>query len=159
MRISSTIWEEIGLPDFMTPEQRSRAMSSIGGRDTKAELAVRSQLHRMGFRFRKNVRSLAGSPDIVLPKYNAVIFIHGCFWHGHEGCSKSKLPATQKEFWDKKITANRIRDRRCTEVLRDAGWRVAVVWECCTNSTQRLHDTVIALEDWLHGFDNALSVP
>lgn len=143
----------------MTPEQRSFAMSSIGARDTKAELAVRSQLHRMGFRFRTNVRRLPGCPDIVLPKYGAIVFIHGCFWHGHEGCPKSKLPSTRKEFWKSKLTANRIRDQRCVMDLRDAGWRVAVVWECGTKSKQRLLDTMIALANWLEGSEKAFSVP
>lgn len=135
----------------MTLEQRSRAMSSVSGRDTKAEVAVRSQLHRMGFRFRKNVRTLAGSPDIVLPRYRAVIFIHGCFWHGHEGCPKSKLPRTREEFWANKLAANIVRDRKNIAELTAIGWRVAVIWECDVKAQQRMSITIASLADWLKG--------
>jgi DNA mismatch endonuclease (patch repair protein) len=118
------------LADNMTPAQRSRAMSKVRGRDTGIELFVRSALHRRGFRFRKNVPNLPGCPDIVLPKYRTVVFVHGCFWHHHEGCKASKLPETRREFWEQKIAGNVARDANHTQLLNKNGWRVLVVWEC-----------------------------
>ncbi len=117
------------MPDFMTPFQRSRAMSKVRSKDTKNEKFIRSYLHNKGFRFRKNVNYLPGKPDIVLPKYKSVIFIHGCFWHNHQ-CSKGTLPSTRKEFWDKKISANKKRDKGNINLLIKSGWHVKVIWEC-----------------------------
>jgi len=141
------------MTDFMTPEQRSRVMSSVRSRDTKAELLIRSGLHRLGFRFRKNVRNLPGSPDIVLPRYHAVIFVHGCFWHGHEGCTKSKIPSTRIDFWQSKLSANRERDGINIDLLKAAGWRVAVVWECGTKSVAKFNETITSLAEWLYSSD------
>lgn len=104
-------------------------MSGIRGRNTKPEILVRSLLHREGFRFRLHVRELPGKPDIVLPKYRAAIFVHGCFWHGHD-CPLYRLPGTRPDFWRNKIDRNRASDRRARDALLAAGWRVAVVWEC-----------------------------
>ena len=104
-------------------------MSGIRGRNTKPEILVRSLLHREGFRFRLHVRELPGKPDIVLPKYRAAIFVHGCFWHGHD-CPLYRLPSTRPDFWRNKIDRNRASDRRARDALLAAGWRVAVVWEC-----------------------------
>lgn len=104
-------------------------MSGIRGRNTKPEILVRSLLHREGFRFRLHVRELPGKPDIVLPKYRAAIFVHGCFWHGHD-CPLYRLPGTRPDFWRNKIDRNRACDRRARDALLAAGWRVAVVWEC-----------------------------
>lgn len=118
------------MPDVMTPAQRSRAMSKVRGKDTGIEKFVRSQLHRKGFRFRKHVANLPGRPDIVLPKYNTVIFVHGCFWHGHENCKASKLPETRREFWEKKISGNVTRDTKHIEALSAIGWKVLIIWEC-----------------------------
>jgi DNA mismatch endonuclease (patch repair protein) len=114
----------------MTPAQRSRAMSKVRGKDTGIELFVRSALHQRGFRFRKNVASLPGRPDIVLPKYRTVIFVNGCFWHGHENCKASKLPETRHEFWEQKISGNVARDARHFKTLREDGWKVLIIWEC-----------------------------
>jgi DNA mismatch endonuclease (patch repair protein) len=116
--------------DFMTTAQRSRAMSAVGSKDTGIEKALRSHLHQRGFRFRKNVRELAGHPDIVLPKYHCVIFVHGCFWHHHANCKRSKLPETRRAFWSKKIGDNVKRDLQQIRLLRKDGWKVIVMWEC-----------------------------
>lgn len=105
-------------------------MSQIKGRDTKPEIIVRSFLHRAGFRFKKNVSDLPGKPDIVLPKYNTIIFVHGCFWHQHQGCSKCKIPKSKVEFWTEKLGKNVERDKRHLTELTNAGWSVITVWEC-----------------------------
>lgn len=118
------------MADVHTPEQRSFNMSRIRGRDTKPEIVVRSLLHRMGYRFRLHVRGLPGSPDIVLPRFRSVIFVHGCFWHRHN-CRRGRVrPQTNAEFWEQKLQANAERDRRNRRRLRNAGWRVMTVWEC-----------------------------
>lgn len=104
-------------------------MSGIRGKDTKPEIIVRHALHRAGFRFRLHRKDLPGKPDIVLPKYHTVIFVHGCFWHGH-GCRYFKVPKTRTDFWLDKIMANAKRDRQQEDALRAAGWRVFTVWEC-----------------------------
>jgi DNA mismatch endonuclease, patch repair protein len=118
------------MADFMTSTQRSYAMSAVRATETRIEKSVRSQLHRRGFRFRKNVKQLPGSPDIVLPKYRSIVFIQGCFWHHHKDCKRSKLPETRREFWAKKIGDNVKRDRRQVSELRKDGWRVLLIWEC-----------------------------
>lgn len=112
-------------------------MSRIKGSDTRPEKLVRSQLHRAGFRFRKNYRELPGKPDIVLPKYHAVIFINGCFWHFHEKCSNVRIPKTNTEFWKNKLLRNRQRDKEETERLLSEGWRVGIVWECSITGRNR----------------------
>lgn len=116
--------------DKITAEQRSFNMSRIHGKDTKPEVLVRKYLFGKGFRFRKNDKRLPGHPDIVLPKYKTVIFINGCFWHGHEGCKYYKLPATSREFWENKISLNILRDKEIVEKLESLGWRVLVLWTC-----------------------------
>lgn len=114
--------------DTVSKKKRSEIMSKIKGSDTKIEVLVRSFLFRKGFRFKKNERSLPGSPDIVLPKHNAVVFVHGCFWHGHRGCLR--LPKTRKKYWREKIEGNAKRDAKNAGKLRRMGWRVFTVWEC-----------------------------
>lgn len=116
--------------DRVSNAVRSRNMAAVRSRDTKPEVKIRSLLHRLGFRFRLCDKSLPGKPDIVLKKYKTVIFVNGCFWHHHENCPKSKLPETNKEFWEKKIHSNVERDRRNQEELAEQGWRVLVIWEC-----------------------------
>jgi DNA mismatch endonuclease (patch repair protein) len=134
----------IGVADFMSVEQRSAAMSAVRGKDTAIERSLRSSLHRRGFRFRKNVRGLPGQPDIVLPKYGFVIFVHGCFWHHHLNCKRSKLPSTRRDFWAKKIRDNVKRDQRQIRALRDRGWNVKVVWECnLRNDEQRVVEELV----------------
>jgi len=105
-------------------------MSRISGKETKPEILVRKYLFSKGFRYRKNVKELFGKPDIVLPKYKTIIFIHGCFWHGHEGCKKSALPTTNIDFWREKIGKNIARDRFCIGELEKQDWKVIVVWQC-----------------------------
>lgn len=118
------------MADVHTPAQRSFNMSRIRGRDTKPEKLLRSLLHRAGFRFRKNVAALPGKPDIVLPKHRAVVLVHGCYWHRHEGCRYATTPATNTAFWLEKFEATVQRDERAEQVLREQGWRVLRVWEC-----------------------------
>ena len=114
----------------MTPEQRSRCMAAIKGKDTKPQMIVRKYLFSRGLRYRVNNRKLPGSPDIVLRKYKTVIFIDGCFWHGHEGCKYYRLPKTNTDFWKHKIYMNMARDYAANVDLELAGWRVIRVWEC-----------------------------
>ena len=118
------------MSDTMTPEQRSRCMAAVHSKDTKPEVLVRKFLFSKGLRFRVCDRKLPGKPDIVLPKYKTVIFIDGCFWHGHEGCKHSHLPHTRVDFWRNKINTNKLRDRRNDTDLTNAGWRVIRLWEC-----------------------------
>ncbi len=122
--------------DVLTPEQRHLNMSRIKGRDTAPEMIIRRALHARGFRYRLHDKRLPGRPDLVFPKHHAVIFIHGCFWHGHE-CHLFKWPATRREFWKGKIGGNRQRDQKAIEKLYSLGWRVMVVWECCINGSQK----------------------
>ena len=116
--------------DRLTQQHRSWNMSRIRGRHTKPELAVRSLLHRMGYRFRLHVKSLPGTPDIVLPKYNTAIFVHGCFWHRHRRCRYAYKPKSRHEFWASKFEDNVKRDAEVRADLRSMKWRVVVVWEC-----------------------------
>lgn len=118
------------MADVFSKDKRSKIMSLIKGKETQPEILVRRYLFSRGFRFRKNDTQLPGKPDIVLPKYGKVIFVHGCFWHGHS-CSKgSKLPKTRMEFWKDKINSNINRDRITNEKLEAAGWKVIVLWDC-----------------------------
>lgn len=105
-------------------------MAKIRGDETQPEIVVRKFLFSKGYRFRKNVKTLPGKPDIVLPKYKAVIFIHGCFWHKHKNCKKAQLPETRKEFWEKKISGNVERDKKNIRQLKKTGWQVIVLWQC-----------------------------
>ena len=118
------------MPDRMTPEQRHDCMASIHSEDTRPEQAVRRELWHRGYRFRKCVRTLPGTPDIVLPKYRTCIFVNGCFWHGHKGCSKFVMPKTRTEFWKNKITRNQERDLVNIQRLESIGWSAITVWEC-----------------------------
>lgn len=117
------------MTDIVTPGKRKQMMSGIRGKNTKPEMLVRRLLHHSGFRFRLHVKDLPGKPDLVLPKYKAVILINGCFWHGHD-CHLFTMPKTRRDFWQKKISGNRDRDLNNIEKLNHAGWRVLVVWEC-----------------------------
>lgn len=117
------------MTDVFTEEKRSWIMSRIKGRNSKPELEVRKLLFANGFRFRLHVKDLPGKPDIVLPKYRTVIFVHGCFWHGHTGCKRAILPSTNEEFWKQKIEKNIQRDKVATMALKRLGWRIIVVWD------------------------------
>lgn len=118
------------MADRISPEKRSWNMSRIKGKDTSIEVKVRKYLFAQGFRFRKNDRRLPGTPDIVLPKYRTVIFVHGCYWHRHEGCKYAYTPKTRTEFWQAKFDKNVENDRKNKELLEAAGWHVITLWEC-----------------------------
>lgn len=118
------------MADVHTPEQRSYNMSRIRNKNTKPEEQVRKYLFSQGFRYRKNDSRLPGKPDIVLPKYRTVIFVNGCFWHGHEGCRYFVWPQNNAEFWKNKISGNIHRDRRNRQLLTERGWQVIDIWEC-----------------------------
>jgi DNA mismatch endonuclease, patch repair protein len=124
--------------DIVDGPTRSRMMAAIGGKNTLPELAVRRAFHALGLRFRLHRKELPGSPDLVLRKFRAVVFVHGCFWHRHPGCRFATVPQTNAEFWKSKFAANVERDRRQRRNLRQAGWRVFTVWECQSKSTAAL---------------------
>ena len=126
------------MADNLTAEQRRKNMSAIKSRHTKPEIIVRSMLHRLGFRFRLHNKKLPGKPDIILPKYKTVIFVHGCFWHQHKGCKRSTIPKSNTDYWIPKLTGNVKRDIQHKADLKKAGWNVAVVWECKTKDTEKL---------------------
>lgn len=130
--------------DIISEERRSWNMSRIRSKNTKPEMVVRSMLHRMGFRFRLHDRKLPGNPDIVLPKYKTVIFVHGCFWHRHSGCSYTYTPKSRVEFWEVKFQKNVNSDQGNIRVLRESGWQVKVIWECETKDTDKLAETIAA---------------
>jgi DNA mismatch endonuclease (patch repair protein) len=116
--------------DVFSKSKRSEIMSKVSGKDTKPEVLVRKFLFSKGFRYRKNVIELPGKPDIVLPKYKTIVFIHGCFWHGHENCEAAKLPTSNVDYWTKKVSSNIERDCRNKQSLKSLGWNVIVIWEC-----------------------------
>lgn len=118
------------MTDVHEPKTRSYNMSQIKATNTKPEMMVRKFLHASGFRYRLHVKDLPGKPDLVLPKYNTVIFVHGCFWHAHEGCKYFKIPKTRTEWWKKKLLGNRERDKKHISQLEDLGWNIIVIWEC-----------------------------
>jgi len=136
--------------DVLTPAQRSHCMSRIRGAHTRPERLVRTLLFTLGFRYRLNVRDLPGKPDLVFPKYHAVVFVHGCFWHGHK-CHLFKMPATNAGFWATKIERNRRNDARTLFALKKAGWRVMTIWECSLRGTWSIDLDVLAQEaaQWL----------
>lgn len=138
------------MSDKLTKALRSELMSKIRAKNTHPELLVRSALFRLGFRFRIHSKKLPGSPDIVLPKYKAVIFIHGCFWHGHN-CKSGKLPATNKEFWEPKIAKNQARDRLVLKELKEQGWKILTIWECSLKGSRKKPFDVLMREitNWL----------
>jgi DNA mismatch endonuclease (patch repair protein) len=136
--------------DVFAPEKRSEVMSRIRGRNTKPELALRSMLHRFGYRFTVNGpknKQLPGKPDIILPKYRTVIFVHGCFWHGHENCAHFRIPATRRAWWKRKIMGNQQRDLLNENALREQGWHVVTIWECALRTAAARK----WLENRLHG--------
>lgn len=145
--------------DIVDPSTRSRMMAGIKGRNTKPELLIRSLLHKKGFRYRLHVKDLPGKPDIVLPKYRSVIFIHGCFWHGHQGCHLFKLPATRTEFWKEKIDRNQMNDLKAVNLLLANSWRICIVWECSIRGAKKDPEKVVnTIIDWLSGTELFLEV-
>lgn len=133
------------MADVVPPEVRSRMMSGIRGKDTKPEWVVRRALHARGFRYRLHARDLPGHPDIVLPKHRAVVFVNGCFWHGHD-CPLFRWPKTRPEFWQSKINRNRANDDKHLAMLQSLGWRVAIVWECALRNRV---DVGTVLAEWI----------
>ena len=138
------------MPERKVPLTRSEMMSRIRSADTLPELKLRKGLHALGFRFRIHVRALSGSPDIVFPRYRSAIFVHGCFWHGNEGCSYFTIPKTRPEFWTAKIMANLVRDRADVGGLTQQSWRVLVVWECASR-LKNGDKLPSAVAEWLRG--------
>ncbi len=146
------------MTDVVDSQTRSRMMARIRGTDTKPELILRRSLHALGFRYRLHTKDLPGKPDLVLPKYKAVIFVHGCFWHRHAGCRYASTPATRPEFWASKFSANVARDSAVRSALLLAGWRVATIWECAMRNeagTAAARDIVVG---WLQGGERDLEV-
>ena len=123
-------------------EQRSRNMSAIKSKNTKPEIKVRKVLHSMGYRFRLHSKNLPGSPDIVLPKYKTVIFVHGCFWHRHENCKYASTPKTRQEFWENKFKANVKRDLEIQEKIKNIGWKYVVIWECEARNIESIEEKI-----------------
>lgn len=120
------------MADFVSPEKRSKIMKGVKGKNTRPEVAVRKRLHALGFRFRLHRAGLPGRPDIILPRHDLVIMVHGCFWHQHRGCKECRIPASNSDFWTAKLTRNKERDASNARSLRQLGWRVATIWECET---------------------------
>lgn len=146
------------MTDIVDQATRSRMMSGIRGKDTRPELRLRRLLHTEGFRFRLHDKRLPGKPDIVLPKWKAAIQVHGCFWHRHEGCRFTTTPATRKEFWEEKFAGNVARDRRKLELLQDAGWRTAIVWECAIRDGDP-DPLITILRRWIRNGDRSIELP
>jgi DNA mismatch endonuclease, patch repair protein len=126
------------MADVFTRKHRSVIMSRIKGANTKPEIVVRSIVHSLGYRFRLHNKQLPGKPDLVLPRHKKIIFVNGCFWHGHAGCPRAALPSSNVEFWNAKISGNRIRDLSVKRKLKRMGWKVLVIWQCRTRDLEKL---------------------
>lgn len=137
------------MADIVNKETRSRMMSGIRGKNTRPELLLRRALHARGFRYRLHPKTMSGRPDMVLTKHRAAVFVHGCFWHRHEGCRFASAPATRPEFWAAKFAANILRDQKVVATLSDEGWRIAIVWECALKKQANVHRAVDKLTDWI----------
>ncbi|PDS98985.1 very short patch repair endonuclease [Rhizobium sp. S9] len=131
--------------DRFSPSERSRIMSAVRGRDTRPEMRVRRVAHALGLRFRLHRKDLPGVPDLVFPKHRLVLFVHGCFWHRHEGCPRASIPQSRREFWIEKLTKNVTRDQRVKAVLEEIGWRVEVIWECETKRDDLIRERITAI--------------
>ena len=136
--------------DVLTPKQRRLVMSRIRGKDTKPEMLIRRGLYQRGLRYRVHKAGMPGTPDLVFRKYRTVVFVHGCFWHGH-GCSLFKLPKTRRAFWTNKIDRNKVRDQNALTTLKADGWRLLVVWECAVKGKHRreLSDVLTSAEEFI----------
>lgn len=146
------------MTDIVDQQTRSRMMSGIRGKDTKPELALRRSLHARGFRFRLHSGKVHGRPDLVLPKHRAVVFVHGCFWHRHEGCRYTTIPETRPEFWLAKFDANVARDRTVRTTLLGGGWRVATVWECALRKPDQVAASAELLSTWLLSDEDQIEI-
>jgi DNA mismatch endonuclease (patch repair protein) len=143
--------------DIWDKKKRSEVMSKIRSKNTKPEIALRKALFTKGYRYRINYKKLPGKPDIVFPKYKTVIFVHGCFWHGHEGCKDFSLPKTNTEFWNTKIAGNQQRDNHVKMQLIESGWNVITVWECETEK-KSMESTMQRIETLLTGHEKSTQV-
>lgn len=134
-------------------------MAAVRARDTKPELMIRKALHGAGLRYRLNVRDLPGKPDIVLPRYRAVVFVHGCFWHRHE-CDLFRWPESRTDFWREKLNANAARDVKAADALKEKGWRQAVIWECALKGRKKrdFQDTMQRLIAWIRSDEQAITI-
>lgn len=137
------------MSDIFTKQKRSEIMSNISGKETKPEIIVRNFLFANGYRYRKNDKRYSGKPDIVLPKYKTIIFVHGCFWHGHN-CPDGKLPETRNEFWKNKISENIKRDKKNINDLDNNGWNVIIIWQCYLKNKEIREKTLKELKNTLH---------
>lgn len=135
------------MADIVTKDVRSRMMSGIRGKDTKPEVQVRRYLHSRGFRYSLHGKNLPGKPDLVLSKYRAVVLVHGCFWHGHDGCRYAKVPSNRRDFWENKIRKTKERDVATVQRLSTLGWRVGIIWECALRNSAE--SSLAALELFL----------
>ena len=147
------------MTDIVSPGIRSRMMAGIQSKNTRHEVVVRKALHTKGFRYRLHRRDLPGKPDITLPKYQAVIFVHGCFWHGHD-CELFKWPSTRPEFWRDKIGANQQRAQVVQSALRESGWRIGIVWECSLRGRSRvtLDEVASMVIAWLKSSESTCEI-
>lgn len=139
------------MADTVSKEKRSEIMSHVTGKETKPEIIVRKYLFARGLRYRKNVKRLPGTPDIVFPKYKTAVFVNGCFWHGHKGCKYSHLPSSNFEYWEKKIADNIERDERKKRELEGLGYRVLIIWQCQLKSNTKIE----TLEALYHNIANS----
>lgn len=139
------------MADTVSKEKRSEIMSHVTGKETKPEIIVQKYLFARGLRYRKNVKRLPGTPDIVFPKYKTAVFVNGCFWHGHKGCKYSHLPSTNFEYWEKKIADNIERDERKKRELEGLGYRVLIIWQCQLKSNTKIE----TLEALYHNIANS----
>lgn len=146
------------MTDIVDQQTRSRMMSGIRGKNTKPELALRRALHARGFRFRLHSSGVHGRPDLVLKKSRATVFVHGCFWHRHEGCRYATNPSTRPEFWQAKFEANVARDSAVRAILLENGWRVATVWECALRKPHQVSSTTDLLAKWLQSNELELRI-
>lgn len=145
--------------DIVDSSTRSRMMAGIKSKNTKPELLIRSLLHNRGFRFRLHVKDLPGKPDIVLPKYHSVIFVNGCFWHGHKNCHFFKLPSTRTEFWQAKIFKNQVNDAKSIELLLNNNWRVCIVWGCSIRGAKKdLNKVINSISEWLLSTESFIEI-
>ncbi len=147
------------MPDVHDRATRSRNMAAISGKNTKPELIIRKGLHAKGLRYRLHVKNLVGRPDLVFPKHNAALFVHGCFWHRHT-CPLFVWPKTRRDFWEQKIMANVARDADAVRQLEDQGWRVGIVWECALKGRYRLEleNVIYALAEWIRSDQSSLEI-
>jgi len=141
---------------LLTTPERSRMMSGIRGKNTRPELDLRRELFAAGLRYRLHRRDLPGSPDLVFPKFRAVVFVHGCFWHRHEGCVYTTNPKANSDFWQRKFAGNVLRDARDVTLLKESGWRVAIVWECAVKRSVSAAGRAVV--EWLPGSSPDLNV-